>query len=130
MSAETNSIQELYHQGMPVEDIAMAMGLSTAYVKSQLNMGADMTEQEASEIKNILLDIARGQVGRGSDDSRVKAAIYLRTEYVEEKRIKGTFSGATEVMAALKLKAAEKMKRIQDASVVDVAPSRLESINA
>lgn len=120
MSAETNSIQKLAQDGMSADDIAVGMNLSVPYVKAVLGRGAELTEDDQTELKEIIFDIARGRAMNGTVESQLAAAVYLHKTRVEETRLKGSWKGAADMMDMLRQKAAERMKHIEDATSITV----------
>lgn len=114
-----NQVLELYRQAMPVEDIAEAINMPLAEVKaivSGVNPDIEVTDAEAKELKDILMDHARGNSYNSCPETSIQAAIYLHKTAHDDRKEKKN-DNFSETLSLLKAKAAERMK-IFDAEVI------------
>jgi hypothetical protein len=109
---------------MPAEDISAAMGISLAEVKaviSSVNPDIEVTEAEAKELKDILMDHARGNTYNSCAETSLQAAIYLHKTAHDDRKSKKN-DNFSETMSLLKQKAADRM-RIFEAEVISESHS-------
>lgn len=114
-----NQILELHRQLMPPEDISAAMGVSLAEVKaviSSVNPDIEITDAEAKELKDILMDHARGNSFNSCPETSLQAAIYLHKTAHDDRKTKKN-DNFSETMSLLKAKAADRLK-IFEAEIV------------
>ena len=116
--AEITQIRTLLADGNSPEDIANGLGLEVSYVKMIAGQGCEMTDSEECEIKDILMDMARGRVSGQTSDNQERAAIYLHKQRRTEKMLKDkSGSDNREILVLLRAKAQERMREIEGVDI-------------